>query len=661
MFPSKHQSSMRSSGRWRLGRCSSTCVSRPGPHSRGWFCFRPLLYSSPRRVGLPPGRFLRKATLDDAQNDTQRTRPPYSIPAFFLSILVLTFYGFGYVPFWIAATLFLVGAGIWVKFGKSEDNDFIPMPGAGRFDRIALIGLCAAGIFITLFLHQPDIDDSFYISVATDAHRHPERAIWSTDTVHDDPSLPVFLPIYKAESFEHLVALTAKLLDITCVRAAQTALPIALSVLVVLAWAMLARTIDPRNWFAITLVTIAVALLAGAAKQGPANYTFTRLQQGKSAMVSAVVPILCVYAFRLAKFGGWRNAVMLGMTQIAGVGLSSTAILIGPAVACAVGFMCLPLSLIDNRRRWGLIFARSVLIGMTCIYPLSMALLMRSQMLAITWIAQSPLQPVTEVITHILGDHRQLLMLLAGMVCSWSVAPCRSRALLLAPPLLLLSVMINPLFTKFLQTHIFSPITFWRGLWVMPWLVWSATFICGFSVLVARLIAGQNSAGSRWIAIACGCAVLAIMLGAHPIWRSRNGTHLHFGALAVNEPEYTVAEQVSARTPAGTAALAPELVACWIAVQDERPPLIFVRWFYTQSSPGEGGMEDVRLRNQLGEIAGKADLDQRDLAALLAGVTRYHLGAIVLSKKAEFAAADVLVPAGFRADVIGDYALWIRG
>jgi hypothetical protein len=289
-----------------------------------------------------------------------------------------------------------------------------------------------------------------------------------------------------------------------------------------------------------------------------------------------------------------------------------------------------------------------------------MALLMRNKMLAVTWLAVTPAKPVAVVLTDTLGDRAQLWFFLAAIVGAWAVAPRRAQALLLAPGILLLAVMINPLLTHFLQTDVFTPNTFWRGLWVMPWLAWSATFLCGLSAMLGSIAGFKRPWLSRLIAVSFGAAVLIILLGRHPLWRQQNGTHIRFGGLAVDEPEYTVAKMLSAQTPPGTAALAPERVACWTAVQDQRPPLIFVRSFYTQSTAQSGGMQDLRLRNQLGEIAAKGTLDHDDLTTLLAGTARYRLGSIVLSRTAGNEVADALCNAGYEVQTIGKYALWIR-
>jgi hypothetical protein len=633
--------------------------------------------------------------------------------------LVLFGYRFGYVWFWLGALLLLTAAWLWLTFVPLSDGPASrvfrhrphahsapgaiakPLPNA-----FGLIALCLVCVFITLLLHQPDIDDAFYISVAADAHRHPDRAIWSTDTVHDDANLPVFLPIYKAEAFEYLIALVARLLHISSVRAAHTALPIAFSILVAVAWAQLTRTIHSKNWLAIAAVTIVISIFAGATKPGPANYAFTRLQQGKSVMVSAIVPILCVYAFRQATIGGWRNAAMLAAAQIAGVGLSSTSIVIGPAVACAVGFCCLPLgkhrslrfssarlspqpkSFFKHRDRqprdineepdvmpsdparggtsetgvFGRhpLLLRIILILATCIYPVSMALLMRSKMLAIDWLAHTPARSADIVFTNVLGDRAQLWFFLATLVGAWAVVPRRSQSLLLAPGIVLLGVMINPLLTHLLQSSVFTPNTYWRGLWVLPWLVWSAAFVCGLSSLVGALFGLISPVLSRPIAVGFAAVVLAVLLGRHPIWRHQNGTTLGLASLAVDEPEYTVAERLATETPPGLTALAPEKVACWTAVQDQRPPLIFVRSFYTQSTPGTGGIEDVRFRNRLGEIAGKPRLTSSDVAALLTGVDRYRLGAIVLTTSAGNDVAIALRKIGFVEETVSGFSIWIR-
>jgi hypothetical protein len=611
---------------------------------------------------------------------------------------------FGYSPFWIGATIYCLAA---CAIASHNAAPVTPVISSRRGDGFRLAGLCLVGIVLPLVLHQPDRDDAFYLSVATDAIRHPDQAIWSTDTIHDNPNLPVFLPIYKTEAFEHLIAMQAKLAHCSCIRADHTLLPAVLGIFVMLAWTMLARTIDAEYWFGITVTAVLIMLFSGASRSSPGNFAFTRLQQGKSVFASGIVPLLCVYSWRWMTRGGWRNALLLMAAQIAGVGVSSTAILIGPLVTMGVaiaalpqhprdpnegkregaksakkaakkdflfaGFFALfaPSRLLcfqdaepcdadppgsseylrtgvgeDLRALRDLHLARLFIAGLSCIYPFSLALLMRKPMLAVTWIAKSPMHPTRDEVRKVLGDGPQLWFFLGCMLLVPLVVPRRSRRLVLGPIVLLLVVLINPLATRFLQSHVFSPLTYWRGMWVVPWLIFSA-------------VAVRGVAGTSWIRRVVVFAIIAMLLGWHPIVSPANGTYFRIGGLSVDQDEYAVALELVRRTPPGTAALAPELVASWTATLDQRPPLIFVRPYYTQPNPTPG-FDDAGMRNLLGLIAGEANVSPLYASALVDGAARYHLGAIVLRDDAGQVAANLLAQAGFKATNVNRYVLWVR-
>jgi hypothetical protein len=312
---------------------------------------------------------------------------------------------------------------------------------------------------------------------------------------------------------------------------------------------------------------------------------------------------------------------------------------------------------------------------------------MRKQMLAVKWVEQSPLHHTSDEVKKVLGDGPQLWFFLACMLLAPLLVPRQSRRLILAPIALMLAILINPLLTRYLQLHIFSPLTYWRGMWLVPWLIWSGAAVYEIARRLNKitepggssLIAGGGSPGSARAAGRPGLpppaikemanrrdwrspaiiGVCLLPLASHPLVSKQNNTYFHFGGLSVDADEYAVAVQLADHTPPGTAALAPELVSCWAATLDHRPPLIFVRPYYTQPNPIPG-FDDAGMRNLLGKIAGEENLTAKESAALMDGVGQYHLGAIVLRETAGGLAAQTLGRAGFKPIIVNQYILWIR-
>jgi hypothetical protein len=586
-------------------------------------------------------------------NPSPETSDPPPLPWFIAAALITAFWRAGFFPFWLAAILFLLTGWAWATFSKHPPVEIAPPAEPQKSNRLGLIALCGIGMLFTLLVHHPNIDDGFYVSVAADAHRHPDRPIWSTDTLHDDPHFGVFLPIYKAEAHEYLIALAAKLFHVSSIRAASSVLPPIFAIFVVLSWYTLACTINPKKALVVTALAIAVSIFAGEARLSPAAFSFVQLQEGKSVMASAIIPLICVYAFRLVTDGGWQNVVMLIVTQIAGVGLSSTAMVVGPPVACAVGFACtawFP----SEPRTYIRGFVRLTGIASSCIYPLSAALLMHGKMTTYAWIEQSEFRLSDDLVERVLGEHQSYLFL-AALIGTWTVAPRRSARLLLAPGILLLGIMLNPLAFVFFQTRIFSPLIFQRVFWVVPWLVWTGILICGTGSRFGQIVKLKFPALAKPAAILCSATLLILALLWHPLWQHKHGSHVRFGGLKVEESDYAVAQRLADETPPGTAALAPEAIACWTAVQDHRPPLIFVRSYYYSD-----GMLDFQIRNRLGEIAAKPSLTSADVSTLSDGIHQYHLGAVVLRQDAGADAAAALTSQGFQNQPLGKYILWTR-
>jgi hypothetical protein len=589
------------------------------------------------------GWFFCHTTSQSADISIEDSIPPPT--GFFVAgVLITVVWHEGFFPFWLTA--------IWATFSNHRSIAAINSGERRSSNAVGLIVLCGIGILYTLLVHHPNIDDGFYVSVAADAHRHPDRAIWSTDTLHDDPRFGVFLPIYKAEAHEYLIALAAKMFHVSSIRASSSVLPPIFAIFVVLSWYTLARTINPKNALVVTALAITVSIFAGEARLSPAAFAFVQLQEGKSVMASAIIPLICVYAFKLVTEGGWQNAVMLTATQIAGVGLSSTAMVVGPPVACAVGFACTPYNTEPRMRIRGLF--RLAGIAVSCVYPMCAALLMHGKMTSFGWIEQSEFRLSDDLVERVLGE-RQCFIFLAALIGAWTVAPRRSARLLLAPGILLIGIMLNPLAFVFFQTRIFSPLIFQRVFWVVPWLVFVGVFICGAGNRIGQIVSLGFPRCAKPAAILSSASLLIFSLLWHPLWQHKHGSHVRFGALKVDDAEYAIAQRLVDETPQGTAALAPESIACWTAVQDQRPPLIFVRSFYY--SPG---MLDFQTRNRLGAIAGKASLTLDDVNELRAGIKTYQLGSIVLRKGAGPIASVALIQQGFKPTTLGGYVLWIR-
>ncbi len=548
----------------------------------------------------------------------------------------------GFAAFWpCAVVVLLVGAWLFAPHprpppvGPSDPDERSP-----RRDGWLLVALCVVGAAVTLFIHRPDIDDGFYVSVAADALRRPAAAVWGGDSLMGDPRLPVMLSIYKLESHELVVAGIAQLTGTTALRAAHTLLPPVMAVFAVLAWALLAADLDRRRWAWVAAVAVAVALLAGESHRAPGNFAFVRLHQGKAVLASVMIPLLYHYGWRWATTHDWRDAALLAAANIAALGTSSTAVVLAPMVtvtAIATGAI--------TAKRRGMFQTRWVA-GATLVYPLMAGLLVHRSMIGVEWLAEWPIEAPGEVMANFLGPH-QALALLAAVLCAWVVARDRLAAIrLLAPVALLLFVLLNPLLANLLTDLVFSPSAYWRVTWVVPWIVWVAAAVVG---VVERF--------GRW-PVAVGALALST-LGWYPVWRAANGVLLGWGLLNVDPVAFATAERIAAATPAERLALAPTVVASWTAALPQRPPLVAVRAHYTASYHPALPADEIAARNELGAIVDKAVISEQDAATLLAGVRRFDIGTLAFdADAAPPTLTAALRLADFTPEASGPYVVW---
>ena len=568
--------------------------------------------------------------------------PRHRLFALGTAAVALAAYGLlGFAAFWPCAAA-LVAVGAW-RIVRSPASPPASGPGParrpGQGNAWAVIALCVAGAATTLLIHRPDIDDGFYLSVAADALRRPEAAVWGGDTLMGLPHLPVMLPVYRVESHELLVALLARLTGTTALTAAHTLLPPIMAAFAVLVWTLLAADLERSRWAWLVAATFAVALLAGEAHLSPGNFAFVRLHQGKAVLASTIIPALYHYGWRWATTGAWRDALLLGAANVTALGMSSTAIVLAPIATLTAVATGATLAARPSWRTLGVA-------GAAAAYPLLAGLLVRRSMLGVQWLAEWPVELPAEVTANVLGP-QQAFALLGAVSCGWALARDRRAALrLLAPLVVLVLFLFNPLLAQPLADRVLSPSTYWRVTWVVPWLVWTAAAVVA--------VAGRIGRRPVWV------GVLALStLGWHPVWRSDNGARLGWGLLKVQPVEFAAAERIAALTPAGRAALAPRVVASWIATLPERPPLVVVRPFYTASYQPAMTADDVAARNELGAIAERASISEQEAATLLAGIGRFDVGALALrANAAPPALGEALRRAGFVPEAGGPYVFW---
>ena len=499
---------------------------------------------------------------------------------------------------------------------------------------ILVLALAVAGTAVTLISHRPNIDDSFYLSVASHALSHPAEAALSGDTLYGDAGgLPLLLPVYKVQSFELLSASIAWTFGFNPATAYYVIVPSIFAFVLPFAWATILQILAPSSLRVGLITLFLLMLVAGEVQWSIGNFAYVRMFQGKTVLVSVFVPLIYAQAWRFSQTGFWRDWLFLAAVIVGAIGCSSTALFIAP---CALG-LALASCLVPARTHRALIGATIAL------YPLVLALSLRSQTAKALkeWLIAPP--STLSLMYDFFGPHQIYILLGLTFLAGLGVAdPLKQRWLALLAALYLIGPA-NPIFAGLIAERVTSAPLYWRILWIVPWPVFVALGLAG----------AAKKTSDYWpfsAAPAVAPTVILIAFAAvtmpHNVFRRDNGVRFGFPGWTINHDDYEVAQQLVSFAPNGDAVAAPEAIAVWIPTFVERPPIIMVREMYAGML--EPFRSDVPARVLLQQaISGR----QVDEGLLVLAINRLkqerHLGAIAVAGSARDALAQTLSNVGF--------------
>ena len=180
-------------------------------------------------------------------------------------------------------------------------------------------------------------DDTFYLNMAVAVVDYPHQALLSLNNLHgpasDTLALQKMFAPYRVHSFEVLGGLISRLTGIEAVRVIHLGLAPLFGWLAPFAIARLLRLLAPRDWLIALLAVVIFYCIEGTASRGYANHAFVRMFNGKSALLTLAVPLICAHGLRFGARPSMRALAMLALAQITAVGLSSTALWLAPTLA----------------------------------------------------------------------------------------------------------------------------------------------------------------------------------------------------------------------------------------------------------------------------------------------------------------------------------------
>jgi len=570
---------------------------------------------------------------------------PFAILALAIGWVGLLSAGLPYPVFWWMALLAMCGAWMWNLRGALH---ITPGDDVGKHSAWIVLFVAAAAVCITLVASRPDADDAFYRSVSATLLRFPQQPVLVHDTLYRLPDVPILLQFYRLSNYDVLVGTLARITGADHMVVAYLFLPSAFAAFCILAWAYLLRRIVPARWPWVLLILFVCVLALGEMHRAYGNFAFVRLFQGKSILVTGMVPVIAGSALRFARHGGTRHWLLLFAAQIAALGVSASALFVAPAAA-ALGLAGGWSTNTESSRRFALgVLASAYVFGagwaMASVTHGGQAL-----------VSSSAMPGVQQILDDTWGWWSTRLLLVA-LLSAWAFVrePVRARYLSAGAFFFLLAVL-NPYTVRVVADHFVGVRTYWRLTWALPLPLFLAVLLDG---VVERALGLRSK-----LLAACACAALAgcaIAFG----WRcgtlrSANGVTLGMPGIKVDPVEYQVAARIAEDVPEQDAVLAPEAASIWLPSFVVHPQLLGVRGLYlTRAFPPQDAVRRSLLMRYVAGEYRPPDAATRFADAL----QQYGLAAVVLVHSASWRAEmeNVLERHGWRPLLSGTYDIWVK-
>jgi len=480
----------------------------------------------------------------------------------------------GWYGFWAAGILVSAGGVALVVRGEAR--------AAARSHPVAQVGALAVVTAALLFAAlsagtvRPDADDVFLLNRSSWVEQRggtfPVR-----DTLFSDEVFRADRPERPPTSIEPLVGAVARILPVSSPTVAYLGLAPIVSALGVLALWRLLRTLRAPAPALACLAGTGFLALDGAVHTSFGNMSFARAWQGKVVFLFVVVPLLWHWALRWSRDGDRRALAALALGNIAGVGLTTTAMLVAPPVTLLGAVAGL-----GPERRKRILAALAALA-----YPIGAGLVAASGGGAVggalgdlriaagrgvAFMAQvgapAPLGGVggldpADPWYASLGRGVPLAIASAAVLLAWLATRDRSArvALALAPGVVLLA-FCSPGALHLLDSLTGARSILWRVVWVLP-----VPAAVGLVLTAPALL--PRGVGRTVLLVAFPAAAAALLLAAGtPVWSAQNGASSGRPAWDVPPGDLAAAEHLRSLSSPGDLVMAPEPVGGALAIID---------------------------------------------------------------------------------------------
>nr|MEA2625804.1 hypothetical protein [Candidatus Binatota bacterium] len=491
-----------------------------------------------------------------------------------------------------------------------------------------------------LLLLKPDLDDALYVNFAVAAADSPASPLLAGDTLYGIAGLPIAFPAYRVHSYEIWNGALSYLTGIPAIVCFHWISAAVVAALVPLAYARLFRLLLPGQWLAATALSVLLLAAVGGTHEWNASFAFARIWQGKSVFVAAVLPLVYAYAIEFAVAPSPRRWLMLGASQVAAIGCTSTALWTAPFAAVAA----LASTVRPTARGVAVLGAGALASG----YVLAAAAVLKPAMSA-TSAASAP--AVAEgtlggVLSGVFGGGALRLFVLGAVVAAWAFSP-RGPATRFAVgvPLAALLGPWNPWAERWVAANL-TGWPYWRIAWAMP-----------VPILMTLVLAAplrRNVLSVRgWLAC---LAVVAVLAAKRPV-----PVPVRWPALKVPRKAYAWAATLTRRAPPGAHVVAPGEVANWLTTFHGRVYPLDVRSSLYLAA-GFIAPEEIRTRRWMIRFASGGDPSAGAVRRFRGGLDRFDVRGVCLRRRRGTPEVETaLRDAGFRrTDRDARYEVWTR-
>jgi hypothetical protein len=505
---------------------------------------------------------------------------------------------------------------------------------------------------IALFTVRPRSDDAFYTSMAHSLLRAPDVPLLSTSIVHGPPSAllgpqPMFAP-YRVHSFELLGGYLGGVFGVDPTVVLHLWLGALIALLTPYAVARLLRQLAPSVWPYALVAVMLFYCVEGTASVGYANQAFVRSYHGKSALLALGVPLILAHGLSFGARPSVRGFVWLALSQVAGVGMSSTGLWLAPLLGV--------LGAAAGASGLGTLVRRGALAALASVWVVALGVWVFGEMRthkgvradempeleplaalvasgATAGAAQpapappTPPSPLEEAVSLALGPERTASVLLATLPLALAALPLGIAFRLLGLLGLVTALFLTPPIASYVGRFVTGVATYHRLFWILPVPLASGLLAAG---LFARLRRAQP------LPIAAALTVAALGAGygvgvQRLLLTGANRVRFVFPpALEVGVRARQVARAACDIAPPGTYVLASPSVSEQVAILPGCGHALIAaeRWMLAPRVDREARVRLARY------VSSDSDVALADAPWFLASLDHYSPRAVVLLEEA---------------------------